>query len=251
MFNRIIMLAILVYAFTGQAVFSQTPPPAQQSAPPPAQVEKKINALPPMKTLLGDNETITQGNMITLTRPVGGWILVCDLDLDHNKRLCKIKRNIKLGGEELRLTFQNTKSETAFFTVETTAKIDSVDGLHMSFAGLEKVMRAGYDLDCANSECVGGFEFSGVIGAAMMSSRSLRFFYVDNKEMKTGEITMDGVKQAMELAATNPYAPLPGTPPAKTEKAEAKTAEAKTEVAKPKRQQPRPQSTTHKKQALY
>jgi len=35
------------------------------------------------------------------------------------------------------------------------------------------------------------------------------------------------------------------------EKAEAKTAEAKTEVAKPKRQQPRPQSTTHKKQALY
>ncbi|WLT07751.1 hypothetical protein RAM19_00220 (plasmid) [Bartonella apihabitans] len=90
----------------------------------------------------------------------------------------------------------------------------------------------------------------------MMSSRSLRFFYVENKEMKTGEITMDGVKQAMELAATNPYAPLPGTPPAKTEKAEAKPAEAKktepkAEVAKPKRQMPRQQSTSHKKQPLY
>lgn len=176
-----------------------------------AEVTKKspMPAMPAMKTLLADGETITQGNYITLTRPVGAWILTCDLDLDHNRRLCVIKRTIKIGEEDLRLTFQTTKDEKPFFNIETTAKIDAVNGLHMGFSGLEKVLRNNVDLTCNDHKCEGGFELTGVVGAAIMAANSLTFFYVDkDNAVKNGEITMTGVREAMELAGSNPYAPI-------------------------------------------
>lgn len=249
-----IMIAAAIFTSTMFCANAQNTPSSEE----PTQARKTV--LPPMKTLLDEGEKIDLGNYILLTRPVGKWILNCDLDLSHNKRVCWIQQSLKLGDNDLKLTFQNTAAGAAFFTIDTTANIDAVNGLHMGFSGLEKVLRNGADLTCDEKHCVGGFELSGIIGAAVMAASDLNFFFVntddDKQKMQSGQITMGGVKQAMELAATNPYAPLPGTPPAKTEKAEAKPADAKrtetkTEVAKSKRQQPRPQSTSHKKQPLY
>lgn len=208
--------------------------PTEPGKKPP---EKTI--MPAMKSLLDDGNTVEKDDYILLTRPVGAWVLKCDLDLAHDKRVCWIQQSLKMGDKDLTITFQNTKTGAAFFTVKTNAKIDAANGLHMGFSGLEKVLRNGVDIECNDSgECQGGFEFSGIVGAAIMSAAELKFFYLDTangeQTVRTGQITMAGVKQAMELAASNPYAAIEKKKLVIQEKEAKKTAD-KVEAKKPKK----------------
>lgn len=208
MFKRVVKtMAVLCFSICALTVANGQEASNTTQKPPTNET-----VMPEMKSLLDDGNTVEKGDYILLTRPVGAWVLKCDLDLAHDKRVCWIQQSLKIGEKDLTITFQNTKTGAAFFTVETNAKIDSVNGLHMGFSGLEKVLRNGADLSCEENKCIGGFEFSGIIGAAIMTASELKFFYVDEETgqqtMKTGQITMAGVKQAMELAASNPYAPI-------------------------------------------
>lgn len=165
-------------------------------------------ALPQLASLVAKGERVEAGELISMTRPFDNWILLCDLRLSQNKRLCAVEQVVTDGVSSVRWRVANSVDGKPLLIISVPTNLVTARGMKLSFSGLNKAISEN-EWFCSEGACVTGFAFDGFIQAAIMHSEGIAFEYAiktdDGEKVVDLTGTMVGFEEAVSAGATDPF----------------------------------------------
>lgn len=189
--------------------------------------------IPVFPSLVPEGTNIGMGDVIILSRQFNKWMLHCDLWLAGDKRLCAVEQNITSGDDTITWRIMTGSDGRTWGVVHIFANFDKTEGIRMGFSGVEKTLRNPNEIVCTSKDnCTAYFPFEGFIQIAVMKSPTIWFSYYksgkslvsngkdmdEGKQVVTLSSDMSGLMEALNAAATNPYAPVNTNTPTKGDK---------------------------------
>lgn len=210
------MISIAPLAVAGEEAAVQKPvtdPHVDQPAEQPA-----LNRFLVRAPIADPGETVHVGDILTVTRGFDTWSLGCSVRISSGRRSCSVEQVVldsarPVGARSsIRWGIGSNAANKSVLFVHVTSNFSTEAGMAMSFAGLEKRIPQ-QEWFCSEQGCITGVPFEGILQSAVQSSQEIGFTY---KVKAPGEQLIDvqlqgdmsGFDKALEIAATNPFAPV-------------------------------------------
>ncbi|MCR5943949.1 hypothetical protein FG152_24565 [Ochrobactrum sp. XJ1] len=204
---------------------------AQASEPPadePKAIEATKVALPRLLSLIKPD--LEDGDLVSISRPFGNWVLRCEWLLSANKRVCSVEQQTVDGNAGLVWKIAPSEDNKPLLLISAPTNLDLKQGMRLSFSGLEKTLPEK-NWFCTNSMCLTSFNYEGFLQAAITNSPEVKFSFALKTADGASEPVelsgpMDGLSRALNAAAVDPFG-REALAKATAEKPVQKTSEAK------------------------
>lgn len=206
------LLTVAMLSIASLAVAEEVAPLDQTPAEKPA-----INRFMVRAPIVDPGETIDIGDILTVTRGFDMWSLGCSVRISSGRRSCSIEQ-VVLDSDQpvatrssVRWGIGSSVANKSLLFVHVTSNFFSEGGMRMSFAGVEKTIPQ-QEWFCSDQGCIVGLPFEGILQSAVQSSQEIGFAYkVKGPNGEAIDIDlrghMAGFEKALQIAATNPFAP--------------------------------------------
>jgi invasion protein IalB len=233
------LLAVAILSIAPFAAAEEVATPEKASPEQPA-----VNRYMVRAPIVDPGETIDIGDILTITRGFDMWSLGCSVRISSGRRSCSIEQ-VVLDSEQpvamrssVRWGIGSSVANKSLLFVHVTSNFFSEGGMRMSFAGVEKTIPQ-QEWFCSEQGCIVGLPFEGILQSAVQSSQEIGFAYKvkgPNGEAIDVDLRghMAGFEKALQIAATNPFAPVEPEKKAAPEKM-ADATRAKTASAAPEK----------------
>lgn len=166
---------------------------------------------------------LADGDLVSVSRAFGSWILRCEWLLSANRRVCSVEQQIVDENAALVWKIAPREDNKPLLLISAPPNLDVKKGMRLSFSELEKTLPE-QDWICTGSMCLSSFSYEGFLQAAITNSPDVKFsFTMKSPEGASEPIEftgpMDGFTRALHAAASDPFG---------------REALAKAAVAKPK-----------------
>jgi invasion protein IalB len=189
------------------------------SAPEKAPTEQPaVNRYMVRAPIVDPGETIDIGDILTITRGFDMWSLGCSVRISSGRRSCSIEQ-VVMDSEQpvatrssVRWGIGSSVANKSLLFVHVTSNFFSEGGMRMSFAGVEKTIPQ-QEWFCSDQGCIVGLPFEGILQSAVQSTQEIGFAYKvkgPNGEAIDVDLRghMAGFEKSLQIAATNPFAPV-------------------------------------------
>ncbi len=202
------MLSIAPFAAAEEVVTPEKASPEQPA----------VNRYMVRAPIVDPGETIDIGDILTITRGFDMWSLGCSVRISSGRRSCSIEQ-VVLDSEQpvamrssVRWGIGSSVANKSLLFVHVTSNFFSEGGMRMSFAGVEKTIPQ-QEWFCSEQGCIVGLPFEGILQSAVQSAQEIGFAYkVKGPSGETVDVElrghMAGFEKALQIAATNPFAPV-------------------------------------------
>ncbi|WP_107678011.1 invasion associated locus B family protein [Agrobacterium sp. LAD9] len=206
------LLTVALLSIAPLAVAEEVAPLEQAPAEKPA-----INRFMVRAPIVDPGETIDIGDILTVTRGFDMWSLGCSVRISSGRRSCSIEQVVMDSQQPIatrssvRWGIGSSVANKSLLFVHVTSNFFSEGGMRMSFAGVEKTIPQ-QEWFCSDQGCIVGLPFEGILQSAVQSSQEIGFAYkVKGPNGEAIDIDlrghMAGFEKALQIAATNPFAP--------------------------------------------
>lgn len=207
------LLAVAMLSIAPFAAAEEVATPEKASPEQPA-----VNRYMVRAPIVDPGETIDIGDILTITRGFDMWSLGCSVRISSGRRSCSIEQ-VVLDSEQpvamrssVRWGIGSSVANKSLMFVHVTSNFFSEGGMRMSFAGVEKTIPQ-QEWFCSEQGCIVGLPFEGILQSAVQSAQEIGFAY--KVKGPSGEAIdvelrghMAGFEKALQIAATNPFAPV-------------------------------------------
>ncbi len=202
------MLSIARLAMAEEGAAPETASPEQPA----------VNRYMVRAPIVDPGETIDMGDILTVTRGFDVWSLGCSVRISSGRRSCSIEQVVMDNAQPIatrssvRWGVGSSVANKSLLFVHVTSNFFSEGGMRMSFAGVEKTIPQ-QEWFCSDQGCIVGLPFEGILQSAVQSSQEIGFAYKvkgPNGEAIDVDLRghMGGFEKALQIAATNPFAPV-------------------------------------------
>lgn len=195
-------------------------------------------------------ETVHVGDILTVTRGFETWSLGCSVRLSSGRRSCSIEQVVldsarPVGARSsVRWGVGSNAANKSVLFVQVTSNFSVEAGMTISFTGVEKRIPQ-QEWYCSEQGCIIAIPFEGILQSAVLSSQEIGFAYkVKSPDADYIDVQlrgdMSGFEKALEIAATNPFAPIeqPKKQAAQPQKADTKKIPAAKPAPVAKKKEP-------------
>lgn len=172
-----------------------------------ANVQAPKVALPRLLSLAKPD--LADGDLVSMSRAFGSWILRCEWLLSANKRVCAVEQQIVDTNAGLVWKIAPAEDGKPLLLISAPVSLDIGKGMRLAFSGLEKTL-GEQDWICTGSMCLASFSYEGFLQAAITNSPDVKFSFTVKSSDGSAEAIefvgpMDGISRALHAAASDPF----------------------------------------------